>query len=476
MGVRVIPGLVVAFVALLALPPAGAGAQPGLGHAGRWFTDDLGRVVVPHGVAVMDFGSAHLPEAIGFGDDDAAFLAEHGFDVVRVGFNWSGVEPKPGVYDESYVGSIERTVQALAAHGIYSVLDLHQDGYGPVTGTEGAPDWATLTDGAPNTHLGFGPDYFANPALERAFDNLWANATGPGGVGIADRFAAMLGELGSRFRDERYVIGYDIFNEPWPGSQYATCMNPEGCPVFDAQLSAFYARAVAALRTADPNHIAFAEPNLFFDFGADTHVDAGDGFAFHDYCLGAGAGDSLPPVPGTGPGCQVEESTVIENAAAHAERTGTALINTEWGATDDLATTERVADELDAARVPWTFWQYNSPRFVADPRKPPSGDNLNEGALEVVDRPHAQAVAGTPTQSSWDPSSRTFSLTYATASPAGVTRAPGALTEIWASPIHFPRGYRAQATGARVLSAPNAPVLRLRNLPGAASVNVRLTP
>src|SRR5207245_3587996 len=126
-------------------------------------TDVQGRVEVPHGVAVMDFGSVHLPAAVGFGEDDAAFLAAHGFDVVRVGFNWAGVEPRPVVIDPAYVQSLLGTVRTLAAHRIYSVLDLHQDGYGPETGVDGAPDWATLTDGAPNTHLGFGPDYFANP-------------------------------------------------------------------------------------------------------------------------------------------------------------------------------------------------------------------------------------------------------------------------------------------------------------------------
>ena len=54
---------------------------------------------------------------------DARFLAAHGFDVVRVGFNWSGLEPQPGVFDSAYLGSIVRTVRQLGAHRIWSVLD-----------------------------------------------------------------------------------------------------------------------------------------------------------------------------------------------------------------------------------------------------------------------------------------------------------------------------------------------------------------
>ena len=475
-------GLAIAVALLASAAPAGAAHPAALGHAGRWLTDAGGRVVVPHGVAVMDFDAAHLPAAIGFGGDDAAFLAAHGFDVVRVGFNWSGVEPQPGVFDRAYVRSLRTTVRTLGAHGIYSLLDLHQEGYGPATGTDGAPDWATLTDGAPNTHLGFGPDYFANPALLRAFDNLFGNAPGPGGIGLADRYAAMAAMLARTFRGERHLLGYELFNEPYPGSQYATCMSPSGCPVFDAQLSAFYRRVIAQVRAADGRHLIFYEPNLFFDFGSDTHLDnpgGGDartGFAFHDYCLGAGAGDALPPAPGNGPGCTVEEQRVFDNANAYATRSGAPLINTEWAATDDAGTVARVADELDANRIPWTFWNYNSPRFVKDPRQPPAGANVNETALRILDRPYPRAVAGTPTAWHWDASARRFTLSYSTAPPARVRLNGRATTEVWAGRIQFPSGYRATVRGARVISRRGAAVVRLRARRGARRVELAIGP
>ena len=438
---------------------------------------------MPHGVVVMDFYSgAYLPEATGFGADDARFLADHGFGVVRVGFNWWGVEPRPGVYDDAYIASVQRTVRTLAAHGIHSVIDVRQDGYGPSVGVDGAPDWATLTDGVPNQKVAWAMNYFVNPALQRAFDNLWANAPGPGGIGIADRYAAMLAEVGRRFRDEPYVLGYNVFNEPWAGSQYPTCMNPEGCPAFEAKLSAFYRRVLPGLQEADPDRIVMVEPQLFFDFGAKTHLDdpwggAGDrGFSFHAYCLGAGAGDALPPVPMSGPGCEIEEDMVIDNAIAYAERTGAALLNTEWGVIDDPEVTTRVANELDTARVPWTFFMYGSPSLVSDPHEPPVGDNVNRKMLAALDRPHARALAGVPSATTWDAPARTYSLTYAIAPPPGTIRDRDAFTEIWTSPLHYPRGYRAHVSGARVTSAPNAAVLTLRNAPRAAEVRVRLVP
>ena len=467
----------------LALVPASAHASSDLGHSGRWLTDDSGRVAMPHGVVVFDFYSgAYLPAAVGFGDDDAAFLARHGFRVVRVGFSWSGVEPEPGVYDDEYIGSVERTVRALAAQGIHSVVDIRQDGYSASVGVDGAPEWATLTDGLPNQRVAWAMNYFVNPALQRAFDNLYDNVPGPGGVGIADRYAAMLAEVGRRFRDEPYVLGYNVFNEPWPGSQYATCANPEGCPAFERKLEAFYRRVLPALQKADPDRVVIAEPQLFFDFGAKTHLSdpwggAGNrGFAFHVYCLGAGAGDALPPVPHSGPGCEVEEDMVIGNATGFAERAGAALLNTEWGVIDDPEVTERVANELDEARIPWTWFLYNSASLVADPHKPPSGDNVNREMLAALDRPHAQRIAGVPGATSWDTEARTYSLTYTTAPPAGARRKRDAATRIWTSPLHYPRGYRAKVTGARVVSRRNAKVLLLRNARGAREVRVRLVP
>ena len=105
---------------------------------------------------------------------------------MRLGFTWEGAEPRPGEIDRGYVRSLARSVSLLGKYGIYTLLDAHQDGYSKLTGTDGAPDWAVLNDGLPNNRIAFGIDYFANPSVLRAFDNLYANAQAPDGVGVAD--------------------------------------------------------------------------------------------------------------------------------------------------------------------------------------------------------------------------------------------------------------------------------------------------
>ena len=440
-----------------------------------------------HGVAVMDFGPAHLPAAQGFDRDDAAFVAAHGFDVVRVGFNWALLEPKPGAIDGAYLGSIRRTVRQLAAHRVWSVLDLHQDGWGSaVHGNEGAPDWATITDGFPNPPLGFGANYLANPAQNRAWDNFWANAPGPGGIGLQDRYATMLRRLGAAFRTEPYVLGYEILNEPWPGTEYPTCMNPAGCPLFDTQkLEPFYRRVIPAIHAADPARMVFYEPNLLFDFGANTNLgnpapgDPLTGFTFHDYCLGAGAGSALPVIPGNAAGCAVEEKTVLDYAESYSQKTGAALLNTEWSASSELATVKRMAAELDAARIPWTYWQYccaaDNMTLVADAKKPPRPPNLHPHVLSLIEIPYPRAVAGTPGSWGFNPDTRTFTLDYSTAL---LSERPGGalLTQIYVPRLQYPTGYAVQVTGAARTSARGAGLLTLCASKGAKKVTVRVAP
>jgi endoglycosylceramidase len=173
-------------------PTAGADPAPGdtglaaggVGQAGRWITDSTGRVVVLHGLNQVYKVPPYEPSAAGFGADDAAFLAANGFNAMRVGVIWAAVEPQPGHYDDGYLDSIADTVHTLAAHGIVSILDFHQDLYNEKFQGEGAPAWAVQDGGLPNPPLGFPGNYLGNPAEWHTWDQFWANAPGPDGVGL----------------------------------------------------------------------------------------------------------------------------------------------------------------------------------------------------------------------------------------------------------------------------------------------------
>jgi endoglycosylceramidase len=486
-------------LAVLGLAPASPAAtslskraapQGPLGHEGRWITDRRGRVVILHGINMVYKRPPYAPDAIGFGADDAAFLRRYGFNTIRLGLIYKGVEPEPGRYDNRYLARIARTERILARRGVFSQLDFHQDLYNERFGGEGWPDWAVLDDGVPAEPLtGFPSSYVTSPGLNRAFDNFWANATGPGGVGLVDRYAAAWRHVAARFKRRPYVMGYDLMNEPWPGSEWPSCANPEGCPVFDqGEFTAFYEKVIEAIRRTDRRNLIWYEPQVQFNFGSDSSVDGlADprlGFSFHVYCLSAAAGG------GNSPACETADNLVFDNADKQAEETGSALLLSEFGATDENDVNLRIVESADEHLVSWQHWHYcgcrdpttqagpGSPTqaVVLDPRRAPRRRNLKHAKLRVLVRPYPQAVAGTPLQVSFDPQTRRFRFVFTTERASGDGRFRAGLTDVFLPRLHYRSGYRANVSGAEVLSAPNRQHLILRAGPQARRVRVLVRP
>ncbi len=60
-----------------------AATQGAYGKAGRWITDDQGRVVNLHGWNIVNKFEPYTLEAIGFDQDDVEFLRDEGFAISR---------------------------------------------------------------------------------------------------------------------------------------------------------------------------------------------------------------------------------------------------------------------------------------------------------------------------------------------------------------------------------------------------------
>jgi hypothetical protein len=194
--------------------------------------DSAGREVLLRGVNVnqlVDYGQPDptKPTVRALTDADyTQMAAEYGFDVQRLNLSWSALEPARGVFDQAYLAQVRTAVDQAARHGIYTVLDMHQDTYSkyvtatpgttcrpgadPEFGNDGAPQWATLTEGAKG--CGFmGRDL--SPNVEQAFTNLYADTDG-----IGAEFARAWGTLAHEFASDSAVAGYDLLNEPGPGN------------------------------------------------------------------------------------------------------------------------------------------------------------------------------------------------------------------------------------------------------------------
>jgi endoglycosylceramidase len=185
------------------------------------FVDPQGRQVILHGINLVNKD----PEVGYLGPEDIKTFAAFrrwGFNCVRLGIIWDGLEPEPGVYNEAYLQGIDRRIAWAKANNLYVFLDMHQDLYS-VLYADGAPAWATLSDGQQHIHLGgvWSDAYFTSPAVQAALDNFWKNAPAPDGMGLQEHYARAWAILARRYADEPAVIGYDLLNEPFPGSAAA---------------------------------------------------------------------------------------------------------------------------------------------------------------------------------------------------------------------------------------------------------------
>lgn len=332
--------------------------------------DDAGRQIILRGVNVNSLGDYHqgdpdAPPVVPVTDADWSEMAAHGFNVVRLLVSWSRLEPVRGAFDEEYLADVAEAIDAAAAHGIYTVVDMHQDAWGkyiaspdgetcpgggdPAIGWDGAPEWATITDGASTCTFG---SRESSPAVIAAWDAFYANRDG-----IMDELVSTWAFVVEGLGDRPSIAGYDLLNEPNQGS---------GATSATAALGAFYDRTIAAIRAAeqplDVDRIAFFEFTVAGqpvapDFTADDNIV----FAPHHY------GESIGAIPIEG---------LFDYLASLAAGYRTALWVGEYGFFEDTdAAGEKLAryaakeDALVTAGDAWWQWRQacGDPHSVGEP-------------------------------------------------------------------------------------------------------------
>lgn len=450
------------------IAPSGSAA---ISTDGSYLVNSDGQVVFLHGLNEVYKLPPYEPSVTGFSNDDAAFLQDNGFNVVRLGVIWSAVEPEPAVYDDLYLASIQHTVQTLQEHGIYVILDMHQDDYSTLFSGEGAPLWAAQDGQLANPSLPFPLGYFFNPAEIHAWDAFWSNSQGPNGIGLENYYSMMLEHVANYFNGNPDIAGIGIMNEPSPGSEILPTLL--GSSHFDSQeLTSFYDQAAGAIRAVNPNTPIFYEPDAITTNGLPITLGTVDQpgmvLSFHDYAPGSLAAISM------------------QNAANYAHQHDIPAVLTEFGSGGGDAVIGSTAHFADQAQIGWTEWEYSAQGditttgngmgwLIDDPSQPLIGDNIDSAKLAVLAEPFPQQVSGTP--DSWSFTNGTFQFSYATQGVDGLGSFPaGSQTEISVPTVEFPNGYSVIVTGGEVVSAPNATELVIASNTGATAVSVTVSP
>lgn len=507
--------------------PTIAGEPPVSGRlrapGGPFLRDRNGRVVFLHGVNVI---YKHPPYEVfpdpgqpwNFSAAEASLMARLGFNVVRLGITWRGLEPgtagrndpaicrrgqpgDPNQFDQAvldrYLARLRQTVDLLARYHIYSILDMHQDVYNEAFDGEGAPNWAVCTDGKPNVDPpGRWSLEYGTAAAGAAFDHFWDNNV----VGdLQGQFDMVWGKVAAYFRDDPWVAGYDPFNEPFSASLIRS-----GDEHFDAQLECFYTGRAAAGRSTkgpqlacppsdplrgvvptllanDPRALIFDEPDNFASRGYPTFVGPMDFpnlvYNVHVYC---GARSPVTGNPTDVGACATQEVRALarraedrSEMASAAQPGGPAWFLSEFGAASDPTLLATVTAQANNHLVGWAYWAW---KYYADPTGSAAesllmADGRLRSTANVLSQTYPMAVAGKPTRISSDPSTGAFELRYV---PDRSARAPTVIFVPTA--LHYPLGYCTTVSGGRVTSAQDSELLQVRNGPQSRSVVVTLAP
>ncbi len=185
---------------------------------GTKFIDGAGRQVLFNGINLVNKNPS---DNYIYKDSKEIFekFRKWGYNVVRLGIIRDGLEPEPGVYNEEYLKEIDKQIGYARENGIYVFLDMHQDLYS-VLYSDGAPKWATLTENKPHATGEIWSDaYLISPAVQTAWDNFWKNTPASDGIGLQDHYSKTWQYVAKRYKGNNTVIGYDMMNEPFNGSE-----------------------------------------------------------------------------------------------------------------------------------------------------------------------------------------------------------------------------------------------------------------
>ena len=141
-------------------------------------------------------------------EEDIQWLKSKGFNYIRVDAFWHRLEPREDVYDNTYFGYLDNILNLCEEYEIYANLVFMQWQWSPYfsyhsgSGT-GFPSWVINEGGYENSATGL-RDCIADFYMKRNSHGIW----------MREEFFEFWTYLINRYKDNEYVIAYEVINEP----------------------------------------------------------------------------------------------------------------------------------------------------------------------------------------------------------------------------------------------------------------------
>jgi endoglycosylceramidase len=452
------------------------GNQPGI-------YDQQGRLIILRGVnynVLGDYwqGNTTIPAQATYNEEQLKLMASYGFNCIRLIFSWSKLEPKPGQYNQEYIQSINKVIQDAEKYGIYIFLDMHQDAFGkyifstkedacpnPQKGWDGAPDWATITDGAsPCSNDGSRENV---PAVIHAWENLWNNTNA-----IQDNLINAWSELIKETGNHQNLIGYNLINEPSLG--FSSLQNQQN------KLAKFYSNLIQKIRKTETENqqtekMIFFEPAITSN-GQPIPALVGPNFTYDNNIVFAPHHYFEVITQGL---LTIEQGYSLYQGLANSYQT--ACFIGEWGVFDfsdiGISKLKRFAQQEDKYLMSSTFWQWcqapGDPHGISwDGQSAETSMHLieldknanftgktNDAYLKVLGRTRPIAIQGKKIKFSSDSENGRFDLSAETSTPG--------ITELWIP----------NTSGEPIIKGENIKVQELKKVEGGfiAKIEVEAT-
>lgn len=244
--------------------------------------------------------------------EDLQQLQSLGFNMIRLGVMWPGLESRPGVWNHTYLEEVRKLIVEASRYGIYTLLDMHQDMMGPKFCGAGIVDWLANYSGwiqgfpRPIKLQPFNVDERGYPS-DADCDSLQPWILGQFSYAVCHAFQDLYEEPGRTLwarawwqianatKDSPGLLGYELINEPSIGAITGNPLRwylgwPPNSEAYNLQPA--YDVVAKAIRSVAPDSLIFFEALLFTtpETGFE-HAPGGKEFAnrsvltFHHYTL-----------------------------------------------------------------------------------------------------------------------------------------------------------------------------------------------